>query len=184
MKVRFSSYETGLCFRVRPSRIVYLPREICKPAGMAIARAKATYSLCPSILREPILSVSFNTGKFKLRQITPCHTTETTIVRLYATSAPASYRKCRDIASILDSPQNKDPSPRPVEIIGHVRTIRAQKRRAFAALADGSTARPLQVLLSPDQASGYVRSNIDWGVRSCHIEHFECGRPELTYRTA
>lgn len=126
---------------------------------MAVSRAKARFPICASLRREPTMFLCCPASRPKLRQTFPIHHTGASTVRLHATNAPTMYRKCRDIASILDSPQNTDPSPRPVEIIAHVRTVRAQKRRAFAALADGSTVRQLQVLLAPDQAIGYVFSN-------------------------
>ena len=72
---------------------------------------------------------------------------------------PRSGLACRDIASVLDSPLNDDPQPREVQITGHIRTVRSQKKRAFVSLGDGTTTRSLQALLDPPQAAGYVRSH-------------------------
>lgn len=43
-----------------------------------------------------------------------------------------------------------------VEVNGFVRSVRKQKRVAFAALSDGTTLEPLQIVLTPEQAEGYV----------------------------
>lgn len=43
-----------------------------------------------------------------------------------------------------------------VTVHGFVQSIRKQKKVAFAALSDGSSIEPLQVVLTPDQAEGYV----------------------------
>lgn len=44
----------------------------------------------------------------------------------------------------------------PVTVAGFVRTIRNQKQRSFVELGDGSTIYPLQAVLSPSHAKGYV----------------------------
>lgn len=46
----------------------------------------------------------------------------------------------------------------PVTVAGFIRTIRNQKQRSFVELGDGSTLFPLQAVLSPSQAKGYVSS--------------------------
>lgn len=43
-----------------------------------------------------------------------------------------------------------------VIVHGFVQSIRKQKKVAFAALSDGSSIEPLQVVLTPDQAEGYA----------------------------
>lgn len=43
-----------------------------------------------------------------------------------------------------------------VTVTGFVRSIRKQKRVAFAAIADGSSYEPLQAVLRPDQAKEYA----------------------------
>lgn len=105
---------------------------------------------------QPVVSLSLRASRTQLRQTIPKHRVQNFVVRSYASAAATAHRQYRDVASILDSPLNKDPTPRPVQIVAHVQTVRAQKRRAFVALNDGSTARPLQVLLDPAQAVGYV----------------------------
>ena len=42
----------------------------------------------------------------------------------------------------------------PVQLTGHIRTIRNQKHRSFAKMGDGSTTEEIQVLLDPVQAKG------------------------------
>ncbi len=61
-----------------------------------------------------------------------------------------------NIASIL---AQEPPAAGPVDTIlvtGTVRTVRKQKRRSFLEIGDGSTSRPLQAVLEPHQAEGYV----------------------------
>lgn len=43
-----------------------------------------------------------------------------------------------------------------IKINGFVRSVRKQKRFAFAEITDGSTTEPLQAFLKPAQAAGYV----------------------------
>jgi asparaginyl-tRNA synthetase len=62
------------------------------------------------------------------------------------------------ISSLL-YPQNRQPlsgesSGNPVTVQGFVRSVRKQKNVAFVALGDGTTLKPLQVVLSPDQTDG------------------------------
>ena len=61
----------------------------------------------------------------------------------------------RNIASVLDAARSgSQPFERTVEVSGHVRTIRNQKRLSFAKIGDGSTTEDLQVILEPVQAKG------------------------------
>ena len=46
----------------------------------------------------------------------------------------------------------------PITVNGFVRSLRKQKRVAFAAIGDGSSLEPLQAVLSPEQANGCVQS--------------------------
>ena len=61
------------------------------------------------------------------------------------------------VAAILSSAKaiDADPVPRKVQVTGHVRTIRNQKRISFAAIGDGSTTAELQTIMNPVQAKGY-----------------------------
>ncbi|KAI9827108.1 MAG: asparaginyl-tRNA synthetase [Phylliscum demangeonii] len=70
---------------------------------------------------------------------------------------PPPTRTVRSIAALLSSTPTAAPAPTPppsLTIHGFIRSIRKQKRVAFAVLADGSTTEPLQVVLSPAQAEG------------------------------
>jgi aspartyl/asparaginyl-tRNA synthetase len=60
------------------------------------------------------------------------------------------------IASILckASEEQKALHPKAISVVGHVRTIRNQKRWSFVELGDGSTTSTLQALLKPEQAKG------------------------------
>lgn len=44
-----------------------------------------------------------------------------------------------------------------VKVNGFIRSVRKQKRFAFAEISDGSTVEPLQAILKPAQAAEYVR---------------------------
>lgn len=55
-----------------------------------------------------------------------------------------------------------------VTINGFVRSIRKQKRVAFAAIGDGTTLEPLQAVLTPDQANGYDSASPE-GVSSVNV---------------
>jgi asparaginyl-tRNA synthetase len=48
-----------------------------------------------------------------------------------------------------------------IKINGFVRSVRKQKRFAFAEITDGSTIEPLQAFLKPAQAAEYVESRDD-----------------------
>lgn len=62
----------------------------------------------------------------------------------------------RTIAQVLESSQTSDSDPPSlISVTGNVRTVRKQKRISFAAIGDGSTIQPLQVVLDPGQAEGY-----------------------------
>lgn len=65
----------------------------------------------------------------------------------------------RTIAQVFESSQPFD-SDRPslISVTGTVRTVRKQKKISFAAIGDGSTIQPLQVVLQPAQAEGYGKS--------------------------
>jgi asparaginyl-tRNA synthetase len=65
----------------------------------------------------------------------------------------STLQKPANIASLLRSSANNiDKSTPEVEVNGYVRTIRKQKRIAFAAIGDGSSLQPVQAVLTPDQA--------------------------------
>jgi asparaginyl-tRNA synthetase len=44
-----------------------------------------------------------------------------------------------------------------IKLRGLLRSVRKQKEIAFAAINDGTSFTPLQVILSPEQAAGYVK---------------------------
>lgn len=45
-----------------------------------------------------------------------------------------------------------------VQVKGFIRSVRKQKRFAFAEISDGSTIEPVQAILKPAQAAEYVSS--------------------------
>ena len=58
------------------------------------------------------------------------------------------------IAAILERSVAPEAEIRDLSVAGSVRTIRKQKRHAFAEIGDGSTSRSLQAILEPSQAEG------------------------------
>ncbi|KAI9881198.1 MAG: asparaginyl-tRNA synthetase [Pleopsidium flavum] len=61
----------------------------------------------------------------------------------------------RTIAQVLETSSTSDrKAPSIVNVAGTVRTVRKQKRISFAAIGDGSTIQPLQIVLEPVQAQG------------------------------
>lgn len=64
-------------------------------------------------------------------------------------------------SQILHATSDKDGTSeyedREVHIHGFVRSVRKQKRVAFAEISDGSTLKPVQAILNPAQAIEYVR---------------------------
>lgn len=46
---------------------------------------------------------------------------------------------------------------RQIRVQGFIRSVRKQKRIAFAEISDGSTIKTVQAILTPGQAAGYVR---------------------------
>jgi hypothetical protein len=73
------------------------------------------------------------------------------------TRLASTRHKPTSIASLLKSAAESTASESPeIEVKGYVRTIRKQKRIAFAAIEDGSSLQPVQAVLTPDQALPYV----------------------------
>ncbi len=68
--------------------------------------------------------------------------------------------RCRTIAQVLEtSPTSDSELPSIISVAATVRTVRKQKKISFAAIGDGSTIQPLQMVLEPVQAQGYGTSN-------------------------
>ncbi|THW26336.1 asparaginyl-tRNA synthetase [Aureobasidium pullulans] len=65
----------------------------------------------------------------------------------------SNFHKPANIASLLKSSTGSTEESSPeIEVNGYVRTIRKQKRIAFAAVGDGSSLQPVQAVLTPEQA--------------------------------
>jgi asparaginyl-tRNA synthetase len=67
-------------------------------------------------------------------------------------SLSSRVQKGQSIAEILRSSKNKDN----LSVNGSVKSVRKQKRVAFAALGDGTTTQSLQAVLKPEDAAKYV----------------------------
>lgn len=71
----------------------------------------------------------------------------------------STFHKPANIASLLESSaESTEESLQEIEVNGYVRTIRKQKRIAFAAVGDGSSLQPVQAVLTPEQALSYVET--------------------------
>jgi asparaginyl-tRNA synthetase len=87
----------------------------------------------------------------------------TSVTRLGHNSATPGARpgvlRCAQIlqASKADGPNRFEDQE--VQVNGFVRSVRKQKRVAFAEISDGSTVMPLQAILKPAQAAEYVFSS-------------------------
>lgn len=67
-----------------------------------------------------------------------------------------AVQKPKSIGSLLQhSADSEVGTSTEIEVDGFVRTIRKQKRVAFAAVSDGSSMQPVQAVLKPDQAELY-----------------------------
>ncbi|KAF2730264.1 asparaginyl-tRNA synthetase [Polyplosphaeria fusca] len=69
-------------------------------------------------------------------------------------SRAASTLTPPSVAALLHRDHDVDHGDRPVTLNGYVRSVRKQKRVAFAALGDGSSLHTVQAVLTPQQAEG------------------------------
>lgn len=70
-------------------------------------------------------------------------------------SRPAVLR----CAQVLQASKQEGPcglEGQEIQVNGFIRSVRKQKRFAFAEISDGSTVEPLQAVLKPAQAAEYV----------------------------
>lgn len=77
--------------------------------------------------------------------------TKNVLSRAAFSTSRVHYAQKIGIAKLL---QQKDASQQEIEINGWIRSVRKQKRIAFAALGDGSTIDSIQAVLKPEQAAG------------------------------
>lgn len=80
------------------------------------------------------------------------------------TPGPAALR-CAQI--LQDSGRNGHSSleEQEIKVNGFIRSVRKQKRFAFAEVSDGSTVEALQAFLSPSQAAEYVTTSAcSWAI--------------------
>jgi len=68
--------------------------------------------------------------------------------RRYLSSSSAHLKRV-NVSQLL----TQDSEARDVDVYGWVRSLRKQKKVAFAALGDGSTLDPLQAVLKPEDAA-------------------------------
>lgn len=83
----------------------------------------------------------------------------TSVARLGSSSIPHSRIAALRCAQILQASKADGPctlEDKEIKINGFIRSVRKQKRFAFAEISDGSTVEPLQAILKPAQAAEYV----------------------------
>ena len=76
------------------------------------------------------------------------------ITRLDFRRWTSNVAKTPSIAQVLDFPARSE-DPLQLNVRGFVRSIRKQKTKAFAAIDDGSSLKPLQAIVEPEQALRY-----------------------------
>lgn len=83
----------------------------------------------------------------------------TSVARLGSSSTPPSRISALRCAQILHASKADGPcslEDKEIKVNGFIRSVRKQKRFAFAEISDGSTVEPLQAILKPAQAAEYV----------------------------
>lgn len=83
----------------------------------------------------------------------------TSVARLALNSSTNPRPAILRCAQILQSSKKDRPcnlENQEISINGFIRSVRKQKRFAFAELSDGSTIQPVQAILKPEQAAEYV----------------------------
>jgi len=83
----------------------------------------------------------------------------TSVARLGHSSTPNSRPALLRCAQILQASKKEGPctlEDQEIKVNGLIRSVRKQKRFAFAEISDGSTVEPLQAILKPTQAAEYV----------------------------
>lgn len=84
----------------------------------------------------------------------------TSVARLGSSSTPPSRISALRCAQILHASKADGPcslEDKEIKVNGFIRSVRKQKRFAFAEISDGSTVEPLQAILKPAQAAEYVQ---------------------------
>jgi hypothetical protein len=83
----------------------------------------------------------------------------TSVARLGHSTTPNSRPALLRCAQILRASKKERPcslEDQEVKVNGFIRSVRKQKRFAFAEISDGSTIEPVQAILKPAQAAEYV----------------------------
>ena len=95
----------------------------------------------------------------------------TSVARLSHSSPINSRSGALRCAQILQSAKQNAPcslEDQEIKVNGFIRSVRKQKRFAFAEISDGSTIEPLQAILKPAQAAEYVTTaRKATGIRPC-----------------
>lgn len=84
----------------------------------------------------------------------------TSVARLGSSPIPQSRIAALRCAQILQASKADGPctlEDKEIKVNGFIRSVRKQKRFAFAEISDGSTVEPLQAILKPAQAAEYVQ---------------------------
>lgn len=86
----------------------------------------------------------------------PAHVLSPCCPRCSSTYYPTNIAELLRPAPLSSSSQRSPPDGETLTINGYVRTVRKQKRIAFAAIGDGSTLQTVQAVLAPQLAEGSV----------------------------
>lgn len=83
----------------------------------------------------------------------------TSVARLGSSATAGARPSVLRCAQILQSSKKDGPcalEDQEIKVNGFIRSVRKQKRFAFAEISDGSTVEPLQAILKPAQAAEYA----------------------------
>lgn len=91
--------------------------------------------------------------------------------RCSSTFRPSNIAELLRPSPHSSSPQRTPPDGGTLTVNGYVRTVRKQKRIAFAAIGDGSTLQTVQAVLPPELAEGSV--NFSNTCASADMVHYQ-----------
>lgn len=105
-----------------------------------------------SKVRPQLLFTHWGTASPYTHALSPCRP------RCSSTFCSTNIAELLRPSPLSSSSQRSPPDGGTLTINGYVRTVRKQKRIAFAAIGDGSTLQTVQAVLAPQLAEGSVES--------------------------
>jgi hypothetical protein len=148
---------SAICARATINFCSVRLRALSKPAGLPTSSDVEHNHSLPILLQAP-LTLPSALPRLPMLQARPAWPL------CSISTGPCLFRRAAQhystvsprIASLLHHPYSAVPAGESLTVNGFVRSVRRQKRIAFAAIGDGSTLKPLQAVLTPDQAEGSV----------------------------